>query len=170
MKAIISGLGALAFLGWTLTGGSGGADVTRVVEKPTQLVYTEMERLFPRSSTANEGVARDGSHHKIEVKVRRSLDESIDYKIELDGKEVLAMNLAFAPEEGGLATRVTGELEVEQELLRFAAAQGGGEAKHMPGFAVDYAMKDMVERMSVALQEGRPLRRDMLFPLLNMSR
>ena len=168
MKSVISGLAMLGFLGWTLTGRGGAADADRLVEKPPQLVYGEFARLFPLHSSSSEGAARDGSYRKIEVEVRRTLDSAIDYRFILDGQPVMTMALAFAPEEGGRATRVTGDLEVEQALLRFAAQQSGGEAKHMPGFAVDYAMDAMVDEMADAIEAGQPVTRDMLFPLLNV--
>ena len=170
MKAIISGLGALGFLGWSLAGGSGGPDVTRLVERPPLLVYDEIARLFPATSTSSQGTASDGSYHELKIDVRRSLDQALEYRFTLDGREVLAMTLDFEAAEGGRATRITGELEMEQDLVRFAAAQSGGEAKHVPDFAVDYAMKEMVDTMADAMEADKPLTRDMLFPLLNVSR
>ena len=167
MKAIISGLAMMIFLGWMVSGS--GEDVSRVVRKPPETVYHEMAGLFPRTSKTVEGAARDGRHRKLEIRVRRALDSEIDFSMALDGAQVLAMNLAFAPRDGGRATHVTGEMSLDQELVRFAAAQSGGSPQHVPDFAVDYAMKEMVETMAAAIEAGEPLRRDMLFPFLNVA-
>jgi hypothetical protein len=169
MKAIISGLAAMGLLGWFVTGGSGGPDASREVEKPVALVYSEMARLLPTGTREIQGMGRDGRHRRIVIDVKKSHDRAIDYRIKLDDVEVLTMALAFESTEDGAGTLVKGDLDVDPRLVHFAASQNGTEAKAMPGFAVDYAMSDMVEKMAKALEEGRPLTREMLFPLVNVA-
>ena len=166
MKAIISGISAVGLLGWYVTGAGGGADVTREIAKPPAVVYAELGTLFPARATSVSGQAGDGSHRTLAVKTEKSLERSIKHRILLDGEEVLAMDLQLDAIEGGAATRITGELEVQQALVKFAAAQNGTQSKNLAGFAADWGMKSMVDALAEAIEEGRPLTQDMLFPLM----
>ncbi len=79
------------------------------------------------------------------------------------------MSLRFEGVAGGASTRATGDLHVKQALVRFAAAQNGSEARHLPDFAVDLTMANMVDQMADAPEGGQPLGKSMLFPLLRLS-
>jgi hypothetical protein len=168
MKMILSGVAMLGGLYWYLNGGAGGPDASRTIAKPPAHVYSEFSPLFPADDGENQGTGRDGRHHVIKIDVDKALDQSIDFRIGLDGAEVLTMRLAFEETEAG-GTRISGDLDVQQALVRFAASQDGGEARHLPGFAVNIAMADMIETMAKAIEEGRPVTKDMLFPLLRLS-
>ena len=154
---------------WYLSGGAGGPDASREVSKPPALVYSEMAALFPSGTLERSGIGRDGMNHSLKVTVKKLPDSSIDYSMVLDGAEVLKMSLRFEGLASGSSTRVTGDLDVEQALVRFAAAQNGSEARHLPDFAVNLAMDDMIDQMADALEGGQPLTKNMLFPLLNLS-
>ena len=169
MKLIVSGLATMGGLFWYLNGGTGGPDASREISKPPALVYSEMAALFPSGAIENSGIGRDGTHHSLKVEVRKLPDSSIDYSMRLDGAEVLKMSLKFEGLASAASTRVTGDLDVEQALVRFAAAQNGSEARHLPDFAVKLAMDNMVDQMADALEGGQPLSKAMLFPLLNLS-
>ena len=169
MKLIVSGLATMGGLFWYLSGGAGGPDATREVSRPPALVYSEFAALFPSGTIERSGTSRDGRHRSFTVAVKEAPDSSIDYRMTLDGAEVLKMSLQFKEARSGASTEVTGDLDVEQALVRFAASQEGSEAKHLPDFAVNLAMDKMVDQMADALEEGQPLSKDMLFPLLRLS-
>ena len=169
MKLILSGLATMGGLFWYLNGGAGGPDASREISKPTALVYSEMAALFPSGTIERSGIGRDGTHRSLKVVVKKLPDSSINYSMMLDGAEVLKMSLSFEGSAGGASTRVTGDLDVEQALVRFAATQNGSEARHLPEFAVDLAMDKMVDQMADALEGGQPLTKTMLFPLMNLS-
>ena len=166
MKAIISGISAVGLLGWYVTGAGGGADVTREIAKPPALVYAELGTLFPARATSVMGQASDGSHRTLAVNTDKSFERSIKHRIVLDGEQVLIMDLQLEPVDGGKSTRITGELEVKQALVKFAASQNSTQAKNLAGFAVDWGMKSMVDTIATAIEEDRPLTQDMLFPLM----
>lgn len=156
----------MGLLGWYVTGAGGGADVTREIARPPAVVYAELGTLFPARSTSSTGLAGDGSHRTLAVNTRKSHDRSISHQILLDGEEVLLMDLRLEPIDGGAATLITGELEVQQALVKFAAAQNGTQAKNLAGFAVDWGMSSMVGKMADAIEKGQPLTEEMLFPLM----
>lgn len=164
---IVSSLGALAALGYVVTGGGGGPDVERRVARPLAVVYAGYERLFDAGRSSAAGIGASGRHHTLDIAVTKQPERAIDYLITLDGKQVLAMTLTFSG--AGEETEVTGDLDVEQALVRFAAAQGGGRATHLPDFAADYALREMIGKIAVAIEQDRPADRDMLFPLLRRS-
>lgn len=166
MKAVISGIAALGLLGWYVSGGGEGPDASREIARPPARVFSEVSALMPPVSSSSSGLGADGRQHSLALDLRKSHDRSIDYRIMLDGEEVLAMHLSFESIDQGRGTRLSGDLEVDQALVDFAAAQGGTEPKPMPAFAVDWAMDQMVDTIADALENGRPLSREMLFPLL----
>ena len=169
MKLIRSGLATMSGLYWYLSGGAGGPDASREISKPPALVYSEIAALFPSGTVERSGIGRDGAHRSLVVAVKKLPDTSIDYRMMLDGAEVLKMNLTFEELASGASTRVTGDLDVEQALVRFAAAQNGTEARHLPDFAVNIAMDAMVDEMADAVEGGRSPSKSMLFPLLRLS-
>ena len=169
MKLILSGIAAMAGLVWYLGGGGGGPDASREVAKPPAFVYSEMASLFPAGTTHLNGTGRDGLQRDILVEVEKSPDRWIKYRMMLDGAEVMTMDLHFEHLGAVMTTRVTGNLDVEQSLVRFAASQDGSEARHLPDFAVNIAMDQMVSEMADAIEQGRPLSKNMLFPLMRLS-
>ena len=169
MKLILSGLTTLGGLAWYLSGGMGGPDASRSIARPPEAVYSEIGMLFPAGTIERSGISRSGAHQTFSVKVVKDYNRSIDYLMSLDGAEVMKMSLRFEPAENGAATSVTGDLDVKQALVRFAASQNGTEPRHLPDFAVNIAMDKMVEEFGTAIEEGRPLSKTMLFPLMRFT-
>ena len=160
IRAILSGAAAMVSL--YLIVGSYGTDVERVVKRPLPEVYTSVENLFlGRSGTVT--ITDEGKPKRVDVLVDRVPEKSIRYRVDLEGKPVLDMNIAFAAAGNGAATELSGEMSMEQDFVRIVSGGDPEKSRHIAGFAVDHQFAQMIGQIGDAIEADQPLNRGMVF-------
>jgi hypothetical protein len=156
MRALLIGC-ALAF--GSLLGGCslGGHDAEQVVHKDPATVYAALDSAFSDLATqGNGGLAGERGQ---ETSIERDPGKSLALNVKIDGKQALQMRFGFEPEKDGTETRLTGDIKVDQAVLRESARKHGGDAAMpaVPGFALNFAMQKIVTEIGGMIERGESL-------------
>lgn len=135
-----------------------GHDAQQVVHKDPDAVYSAFSSAIGSGSAS--GTAAYGSGGKIdyEVKVERESGKRIDLKLMLNKAEAGEAHFTFSPQNDGTETLVTGDVYVDQSVLRSALADGpNGKIAEIPDFAYALGMKKMLIDSAKRIESGMPL-------------
>ena len=155
MRALLIGC-ALA-LG-SLLGGCSRHDAEQIVRKDPATVYAALDTAF--SDIASQGNLGLAGERGQETTVERDPGKSLTLKVKIEGKQALQMRFGVAPEKDGTETRLTGDLDVDQAVLRESARKHGGGDSAMPavpGFALNFAMQKIVTEIGEMIERGESL-------------
>jgi len=116
MKALIGAVAALG-LGGAYWFGSDSPDFERVIDRPPMAVYAAFSQVAQSGPVTARG--ENGFAGRTVARVRKERGELIHYEVfDDDGEAIMTAELHFAPEgEGGQATRMTAEIDVDTEAL-----------------------------------------------------
>ena len=150
---ILTCAGAVALCGCSL----GGHDAEQVVHKDPATVYAAVDGAF--SAMADEGNSGRAAEHGQVTTIERDENKSLDLKTSIDGKQALHIHFGFEPGKVATETRLTGDWEIDQQVLRDAVRKEGGEVAmpSVPGFVLDAAMKKLLSEMATKIDAGEPL-------------
>ena len=158
LSAALTGAGMLA------SGVVGGADVDRVVHRPPQEVYRQFADIFQEEPIRHVASPSGGNEVGSEVETVR--DTSIDYALMVDADAVMKIELRFDAVDEGQATRLRGDIDVDQAgLARLfdRAGAAGNPAAQLPEWGFKLALNKVLGAMIADVEAGRPLRPDMAF-------
>lgn len=158
MRGLIAGCACAGGAGLWALGGGAGADAEVTVHKPPQAVYAAVSDAFDQMEISEVIPADDGSTVAFQVTVEREPGESLSSAVLVDGEEAARVEFTVSAEDGGAATRLTGDLEVDQAVLQKHLADGPNQdVTKIPEFAFDMAMKAALKDMAEKIEAGMPL-------------
>lgn len=141
-----------------LVAGCSRHDAEQVVHKDPATVYAAVDSAFSEiTDMGNSGLAAENGQ---ETSIERVPNKSLDLKVIIEGKQAIYMHFGFEPQKGGTETRMTGDWDIDQQVLRDAIRkQGGSEAAmpDIPSFALNLAMKKLLGEMARKIEAGLPL-------------
>lgn len=157
MRALIAGCMCAGGAGFWALGG-GGADAEAMVNKPPKAVYAAVADAFAYAETSQDIPGADGSNVTFQVLVEREPGERIETTLLVGGEEAGRVEFTFAAEEGGAATKMTGDIDVDEAVLQKHFHDGPNEdVANIPDFAFDLAMKAALRDMADKIENGVPL-------------
>lgn len=156
LKTLMFGFAAVGVGGAALTGGGfgGGHDAERVIARPPDQVYAAI------ASMAEEGVRETeaGSDSApLTLEVRKKYGKAVHYVLRLEDKEVASFDLLVSAEQGGEATRVGADIELDQAALRKLAGADGEHFPVVPDSLLNIGLSKMLGEMASDIEAGRPL-------------
>jgi hypothetical protein len=159
MRTIITGfICGLAVLALGGCGLAGSHDADQIVKKDPETVYAALDSAF--SDAISEGNNGAAAEHGQVTTIDRDPGKSLDLKVMIQGRQAVRMRFGVEPANGGADTRLTGDIDVDQAVLRESIReQGGDDAKlpAIPSFAFDMAMKKVVAEIGQKIEAGEPL-------------
>lgn len=158
MRGLIAGCACAGGAGLWALGGVGGADAEVTVHKSPQAVYAAVSEAFDHLEISEVIPADDGSSVALQVTVERDPGESLSSVVTVDGEEAARVEFTVSPADGGTATRLTGDIDVEQAVLQKHLADGPNQdVTKIPEFAFDLAMKSALKDMAEKIEAGMPI-------------
>lgn len=160
MRTLLCSCAAVGAGGWVVAGNGAAPDFDRTLPKSATSVYAAFSELAAAgevTSPPKPGVP------SVTIRVRKAEGREIDYEVLVDGGAAVTVSLDFEPVENGAATRVTGELDINQvriaQLARIAEGAGGDGSvpiavASMPASLYDYAFGQWMESMTDIIAEG----------------
>ena len=154
MKTLIGAVAALG-LGGAYYFGSDSPDFERVIDRPPMAVYAAFSRAAQSGPVTARG--QNGFAGRTVARVRKERGELIHYELLNEDQEVvMTADLNFAPAgEGGRATRMTAELDIDTDALR--ADSGSTAAMAVTETIIDYAFASMMDDLAGDVEKGRSL-------------
>ena len=145
--------GSAALAGCSL----GGHDAEQVVHKDPATVYSAVESAF--SAIADQGNSGRAAERGQVTTVERVENKSLDLKTSIDGKQAMHIRFGFEPGKSANETRLTGDWEIDQQVLRDAVKKEGGEVAmpNIPEFALNMAMNKLLGEMAAKIDAGEAL-------------
>ena len=142
---------------WAVTGT--GPDAEAIVRKPPEAVYSAVAAAFENIEQSAMLPADDnGNDVAFQVTAERESGKRIELTALLGGEQAGTLEFTFSPAEEGAATKMTGEIDVEQAVLRKHFGDGpNGDIGKIPAFAFDLAMKQALAEMADKIENGIPL-------------
>lgn len=138
--------------------GFAGHDADQIVHKDPAAVYAALDSAFSDAvSEGNSGAAAESGQVTTIDKVP---GKSLDLKVAIEGKQAVSIRFGVEPANGGAETRLTGDIDVDQAVLRESIRKhGNGEnlPPAIPSFAFDLAMKKIVAEVAQKIEAGEPL-------------
>jgi hypothetical protein len=133
-------------------------DAEQVVHKDPAVVYAAFDSAFGDAvEQGNSGsAAEDGQVSTIE----RVPNKSLDLKVMMDGRQAISMRFGFEPINGGAETRLTGDIDVDQDLLRASLRKKHGSdaaLPNIPDFAFKMLMQKLLSEAANDIEHGEPL-------------
>ena len=134
-----------------------GHDAEQVVRNSPDAVYSAFSSAIGSGSAS--GTAEYGSGKiAYEIEVKRETGKRIDLKLLLNKAEAGQAHFTFSPQNGGAETLVSGDVDVDQSVLRAAFADGpNGRIAEIPDFAYSLGMKKMLHDAGKRIESGMPL-------------
>lgn len=158
MRFMISSAAVLGVGGWAaMTMDPSAPDFDKVVPRPPAEVYAAF------SDTATDGtttIPGEGDMPSITVRVDKETGESISYRVLLGETEAVSVDLEFEPAGNGDSTRVTAELDIDQDEIRSLIRRAGGDTAHIPripNMLFDMAFRQQMEDLTDRVARGEPL-------------
>ncbi len=153
VKMMIYAFAAAGVGGAALTsGGMSGPAAEHKIARPPIEVYSAI------SAVAQEGVqvrpAELGPPMTFEVRKERG--KAIHYLLRLDGKVAGSIDLEVEPDEGGAASRLSGDVELDRKVL---GTLGPSFLDSMPDALLDAALSGALGEMAAQIEAGTPLER-----------
>jgi hypothetical protein len=133
-------------------------DAQQVVHKDPAAVYAAFDSAFGDAvEQGNSGpAAEDGQVNTIE----RIPNKSLDLKVMMDGRQAVRMKFGFEPTNGGAETLLTGDIDVDQDLLRASMRKKHGSdvaLPNIPDFAFKMIMQKLLTEAANDIEHGEPL-------------
>lgn len=152
MKSVIFGMVALGTTGAVVIGAkaSGPNDYVGTVARPPSALYAAFSALGREGA---EAMPLPGSTFQITQRITKVLDEELRLDMLADGRELLSIELEFAPVDGGTATEVSAEIDVDEAAVsRMIETMGqplppGVMQEHLIDTAFAQALHEMIERV-----------------------
>ena len=158
MRGLIAGCACAGGAGLWALGGIGGTDAEVTVHKSPQAVYAAVSDAFDQVEMSEVIPADDGGSVSLQVTVEREPGESLTSAVLVDGEEAARVEFTVSPADGGAATRLTGDIEVDQAVLHRHLADGPNQdVTRIPEFAFDMAMKAALRDMAEKIEAGMPI-------------
>ncbi|HEX6740904.1 MAG TPA: hypothetical protein VF079_03805 [Sphingomicrobium sp.] len=154
MRRMLLGCAAALALGGCSVGGH---DAEQIVRKDPSTVYSAIDGAF--SEIADQGNNGRAAEHGQVTTIERVANKSLDLTVTIEGKQAMHMRFGVEPEKGGAETRLTGDWEIDQKVLRDAVRKEGGDVAMptLPNFVLDAAMKKLLSEMGEKIEAGEPL-------------
>ena len=167
MKTLIAAVAALGVGGAMYFGGD-SPDFERVIDRPHMSVYAAFSQAAQEGPITSRG--RNGYAGRTVARIRKERGELIHYEVlNEDNEAVMTAELRFAPEgEGGRATRMTAELDIDAEALG-ATDTGGATVAALTESFIDYQFAALMDELAGDVEKGRSLRPLPLTQLLSTS-
>jgi hypothetical protein len=156
MKTFFIGVAGLG-VGGAAWYGMDSPDFDRTINRSPTAVYSAFATL------SNEGTVRAPSDNELgrEVAIRTSKErgKSLRYEILIDDRPVLTADLTFEPAgEGGTATRMTAELDIDAMEIGSAFETEAGIALSMvPDSYIDAQFAHFMDELADDVEAGRTL-------------
>lgn len=156
MRTLLCSCAALGAGGWAMVGA--GPDFERTVKRSPEAVYAAFSSVAPATV---ETTPRTAETPELVARIEKQENRQIHFKLEAEGNEVVSVTLDFEPVEGGTATRITAELDMDQSQLQTLAAYGAAKDQMIPGNVpepmIDMAFAHFMAEMVDDVEAGRPL-------------
>lgn len=156
MKTLIAAVAALGVGGAIYFGGD-SPDFERVIDRPHMSVYAAFSHAAQEGPITARG--SNGFAGRTVARIRKERGELIHYELlNEDNQAVMTADLRFAPEgEGGRATRMTAELDIDTEALG-ANDSGSSAVVALTESFIDYQFAALMEELAGDVEKGRTLR------------
>ncbi|HVQ06968.1 MAG TPA: hypothetical protein VMS43_00890 [Allosphingosinicella sp.] len=155
MKAALLSIMGLGVGGAAYFGIHDKPDFDRVVNRPQMEVYAAFSALAPEGTVS---IPDPGSGHRVTFKVTKVNGESIGYEIQLDDRPVVEAELSFAPAGDAGQTRMTAEVDLDEEALGSAFQMESGIALSLLSERmIDREFARLMGHMASEVESRRPL-------------
>ena len=140
-----------------LGGCSVGHGGEQIVHKDPATVYSAVETAF--SAMADNGNNGSAAAKGQVATLEKVENKSLDLKIAIDGKQAMRLQFGFEPANGGKETKLTGDWDIDQGVIRDSIRKQGGDAAvpMLPQFALDLAMQKLLTEIATKIDNGEPL-------------
>jgi hypothetical protein len=155
VKTMIFGFAAAGVGGAALTSGGlgGGPDAEHMVARPPAEVYAAISSMSP------EGLQQGGRENggpPMTFEVRKEPGRAVHYVLKIDGKVAGSIDFDIAPEQGGAASRLSADIDLDRAALR-KVMPGGDEVLRMPDAVFNLAAQGVLGEMAKKIEAGTPL-------------
>lgn len=155
MKGFVFSMAGLGVGGAALFAGADSPDFDRVVSRPPTAVYAAFSALGDEGES--EAPAGDFPE-RMTQRVAKVPNESIRYEVVLDGNTIFEIDVNFEPVEGGAATRVTAEMDLDKLALGgLIETEAGVALALVPDSFFDSRFAEMMGEMTSDVEAGRSL-------------
>lgn len=144
-----------------LAGSNLFSETTQIVRKRPAAVYSNLSKAIAVSPLSGTMELEGGKSVPYRVRVDRTPGERMVLHLLLDGREAGQVDVAFTPENGGEATRMTAKVDSDGKVIREELA---GTDKAKLGYAPDWiltfafrrTLRDIAERIEQDALMGAP--------------
>lgn len=161
MKGAIFGVMGVAGIGAAVAGGGGGGpnDFIGVVSKPPSVVYAAFDAMGPVGEQSELVPNPSGKIAKLTKRVVKIPNEQVKFEILFNDEALLTADMQMSAEGSG--TRLAGELDINDTLLRRIVEESGAEFPVPPfafqDFLIDQVFAAAMTGMVEQIEAGKPL-------------
>lgn len=158
MRIMLTSTAVLGVGGWAAMGlDTSAPDFDKVVARPPAEVYEAFASASPELEVTHPG---EGDMTSVTIRVEREAGESLSYRVLFGETEAVSATIEFEAAGNGDSTRVTGELEIDQDEIRSFARRAGGDTTHIPRIPnalFDLAFRQQMDELTDRVARGEPL-------------
>jgi hypothetical protein len=144
--------------GWAAMGADSPApDFDKVVPRPPAEVYEAFASASPELEVTHPA---EGDLPSVTIRVEREAGESLSYRVLFGETEAVSATIEFEPAGNGDSTRVTADLEVDQDEIRSFARRAGGDTAgvpRIPNALFDIAFRRQMNELTDRVARGESL-------------
>ena len=157
MRSNKLGAAALALVAMVTLSGCGGPDAEQVNRKDPAAVYAAFEQALTQSAyDVTAGTGPNAVPYTVEL--ARSLNERLDIKVLIAGQQAGVANFTFAPHNAGAETIVTGDIDVDLDLIgKTFGSTPDNRVAGVPPLAWNAGIRKMLRNAAERVENGAPL-------------
>jgi hypothetical protein len=151
-------IGALAAMVSAIAGCHPAHDASKVVKGDPSIVYAGFADAFSENAFGGASQYSELWHGGLQTDVERTSDSVLDVLTKFDGHTAVTAHLVFTPADGGKATLVEGDIDVDQAVVRKAFDGTPNERLGTaPKMAFAQGLQMLMTRYASHIETGTPL-------------
>jgi hypothetical protein len=155
MRGVLFGLAAMGAGGAALTHGYlGGSDYERDIAKSPTAVYSAFSQVADAGEVNTQG---DKPGDTITSRVRKVEGRQLVFEALMNGKSIIRMEFDFASKNGGSATHMTADLDLDKSAFAQLDPALGETMGRIPDAIINLAFAHWMEHNVKEIEAGRPL-------------
>jgi hypothetical protein len=142
----------------TIPACQGGHDASQLVKEQPSIVYAGFESAFSENSFGGAKQYSNLWHGGMQTFVEKTPGSKLDVVTKFDGETASEAHFTFTPADGGKATLVQADVNVDQDVMRkaFAGSERDGLG-NLPKAAFAQGMQRLMAKYASRIESGMPL-------------
>jgi hypothetical protein len=149
---------SIAVVALAISGCGGGHDASQLVKEPPAAVYAAFEAAFSANSLNGAQQFADQWNGAMQTEVEKTPDSKLDVITKFDGQMATEAHFTFTPQDGGRATLVEADVNVDQQVMHKAlAGTAHQQLGNLPTAAFAIGMQKLMSKYASRIESGMPL-------------